>query len=77
MRGATKVSSGYPLAVRLRAQAARAHARLGQREPCETLFGEAQRLHEQLPASAPSRFTIDTGALASYAMTAYPAAAYA
>jgi tetratricopeptide (TPR) repeat protein len=76
MRGATKVPSGHPLAVRLRAQAARAHARLGQREPCETLFGEAQRLHERLPARAPSRFTIDTGALASYAMTAYPASAY-
>jgi transcriptional regulator with XRE-family HTH domain len=77
MRGVTKVSSGHPLAVRLRAQAARAHARLGQREPCETLFGEAQRLHERLPARAPSRFTIDTGTLASYAMTAYPASAYA
>ncbi|MGH3694654.1 MAG: helix-turn-helix domain-containing protein [Pseudonocardiaceae bacterium] len=77
MRGATKVPGGHPLAVRLRAQAARAHARLGQREPCETLFGEAQRLHERLPARAPSRFTIDTGTLASYAMTAYPASAYA
>ena len=77
MRGVTKVSSGHPLAVRLRAQAARAHARLGQREPCETLFGEAQRLRERLPARVPSRFTIDTGTLASYALTAYPASAYA
>lgn len=77
MRGATKVPSGHPLAVRLRAQAARAHARLGQQEPCETLFAEAQRLHERLPARAPSRFTIDTGTLASYAITAYPATAYA
>lgn len=33
MRGATKVPGGHPLAVRLRAQAARAHARLGQQEP--------------------------------------------
>jgi len=77
MRGATKVSPSHPLAVRLRAQAARAHARLAQREQCETLFDEAQRLYERLPARAPSRFTIDTGTLASYAMTAYPASAYA
>jgi tetratricopeptide (TPR) repeat protein len=76
MRGITKVSSSHPLAVRLRGQAARAHARLGQREPCETLFHEAQRLHERLPTGAPRRFTIDTGTLASYAMTAYPASAY-
>jgi hypothetical protein len=77
IRGTTKVSTSHPLAVRLHAQAARAHARLGQREPYETLFGEAQRLHERLPARAPIRFTIDTGTLASYAMTAYPASAYA
>jgi hypothetical protein len=76
MRGVTKVSSSHPLAVRLRGQAARAHARLGQRELCETLLHDAQRLHERLPARAPQRFTIDTGTLASYAMTAYPASAY-
>ncbi|MGH3806106.1 MAG: hypothetical protein ACRDRU_05625 [Pseudonocardiaceae bacterium] len=77
MRGTDKVLASHPLAVRLRAQAARAHARLGQRESFETLFTEARRLHERLPASAPRRFTVDTGTLASYAMTAYPATAYA
>jgi hypothetical protein len=71
-----KVSTSHPLAVNLRAQAARAYARLGQREPCETLFAEAQRLYERLPARAPSLFTMDTGTLASYAMTDYPATAY-
>jgi tetratricopeptide (TPR) repeat protein/transcriptional regulator with XRE-family HTH domain len=76
MQGVAKVSTSHPLAVRLRAHAARAHARLGQREPCETLFAEAQRLHERLPARAPCRFTMDTGIHASYAMTAYPASAY-
>jgi tetratricopeptide (TPR) repeat protein len=76
MRGAAKVSTRHPLAVRLRAQAARAHARSSQREPCEILFNEAQRLHERLPARVPTRFTIDTGILASYAITAYPASAY-
>lgn len=75
-QGADKVSTSHPLAVRLRAQAARAYARLGQREPCEIFFDEAQRLQERLPARAPSRFTIETGTLASYAMTAYPASAY-
>jgi tetratricopeptide (TPR) repeat protein len=76
MQGVAKVSTSHPLAVRLRAHAARAYARLGQREPCETLFGEAQRLRERLPARAPSRFTMDTGIHASYAMTAFPASAY-
>jgi len=76
MKGATKVSTSHPLAVRLRAHAARSYARLGQRESCETLFDEAQRLHERLPAKAPSRFTMDTGIHASYAMTAFPASCY-
>jgi tetratricopeptide (TPR) repeat protein len=76
MRGAVKVSTSHPLAVRLRAHAARAYARLGQREPCEALFDEAQRLRERLPARAPSRFTVDTGIHASYAMTAFPASTY-
>jgi tetratricopeptide (TPR) repeat protein len=76
MKCVAKVATSHPLAVRLRAQAARAYARLGQRESCETLFDEALRLHELLPARPPCRFTIDTGILASYAMTAYPASAY-
>ncbi len=76
MQGVAKVSTSHPLAVRLRAHAARAHARFGQRESCETLFAEAQQLHERLPARAPNRFTMDTGIIASYAMTAFPATAY-
>jgi len=76
MKGIAKVSPGHPLAVRLRAQVARAHARQGEREMCEILFAEAQQLHSQLPSQTPSRFTIDTGTLASYAITAYPASAY-
>ncbi|MGH3805466.1 MAG: hypothetical protein ACRDRU_02235, partial [Pseudonocardiaceae bacterium] len=76
MRGAVKVSTSHPLVVRLHAHAACGYARLGQREPCETLFAEAQQLYERLPARAPIRFTKDTGSHASYAMTAYPASAY-
>ncbi|MGH3696371.1 MAG: hypothetical protein ACRDRX_20655, partial [Pseudonocardiaceae bacterium] len=76
LQGAAKVSTNHPLAVQLRAHAARAYARSGQREPCATLFAEAQQLRERLPARAPRRFTIDTGIHASYAMTAFPASAY-
>jgi hypothetical protein len=76
MRGAVKVSTSHPLAVRLRAHAARAYARLGRRESCETLFGEAQQLYERLPARSPCRFTMDTGIHAFYAMTAFPVSAY-
>jgi pimeloyl-ACP methyl ester carboxylesterase len=76
MQGVAKVSPSHPLAVSLRAHTARAYARLGQREPCETLFAEAQQLYERLPARAPCRFTKDTGIIASYAITAYPASAY-
>ncbi len=76
MKGATKVSTSHPLAVNLRAQAARAYARLGHREPCEKLFSEARQLHERLPTRAPILFTLDTDTLASCAMTDYPASAY-
>jgi helix-turn-helix protein len=76
MKGAAKVPVAHPLAVLLRAQAARAYARLGQRGPCETLFAEAQQLHDRLPTRAPILFTLDTGTLTSCAMTDYPASAY-
>ncbi len=76
MQGVAKVSTSHPLVVRLHAHAARAYARLGQREPCEALFAEAQRLREQLPAKAPYRFTTDTEIYASYPMASYPATAY-
>lgn len=76
MQGVAKVSTSHPLVVRLHAHAARAHARLGQRESCETLFAEALRLYERLPARTPCRFTMDTEIYASYAITSYPATAY-
>ncbi|MGH3869112.1 MAG: hypothetical protein ACRDQ4_23960, partial [Pseudonocardiaceae bacterium] len=76
MQGVAKVSTSHPLVVRLHAHAARAYARLGQRESCETLFNEALRLHERLPARPPRLFTMDTGIQASYAITSYPATAY-
>jgi hypothetical protein len=76
LRGAAKVSASHPLAVRLQAHAARAHARLGQRELYETLFTEAQRLHERLPVRTPSRFHSDPVRHAFYAIIGFPASAY-
>jgi hypothetical protein len=70
-----RASLPHPLAVRLRAQAARAHARLGQRARCEEMIAEATELYERLPSRSPRRFVVDTGTLASYAVTAYPASA--
>ncbi|MFP3962345.1 hypothetical protein SMC26_08450 [Actinomadura fulvescens] len=75
-RGILKAPQRHPLAIRLRAQAARAHARLRQREGCEAMLGDAEDLYDRLPARAPLRFTVDTGGLASLAMTSYPASAY-
>lgn len=75
-RGIAQVSPTHPLAVRLRAKAARAYARLGDREKFEILFAEACRLHDQLPTQTPIRFTLDTAAMASYAIAAHPAQGY-
>jgi tetratricopeptide (TPR) repeat protein len=75
-RGIAKAPTWHPLAVRLRAQAARAHARLGQRDRCKEFLAEANRLYDLLPSRTPMRFTVDTGALADYALTGYPASSY-
>lgn len=75
-QGIATAPTGHPLAIRLRAQAARAHARLGHREECKQLLREAEELHEQLPSRAPMRFGTDTGVLASYAVTSYSASSY-
>ena len=75
-RGIARAPAGHPLSVRLRAQAARACARLGQAELCETLLAEARDLHDALPARSPARPAVETGMLATYAMTAYPASCY-
>ena len=52
MKGIACVPIGHPLAIRLRAKAARAYARLGDRENFATLFAEARRLHDQMPMQA-------------------------
>jgi tetratricopeptide (TPR) repeat protein/transcriptional regulator with XRE-family HTH domain len=75
-KGLRKASRTHPLSIRLQAQAARAHARLGQAEEATTLLGTATRLYEALPACTPTRFSVDTGTLAGYAITAYAASSY-
>lgn len=75
-KGIAQVPIHHPLAIQLRVKAARAHARLGDRERFNNLFTEARRLHDQLPAQTTSLSTTGTGTLASYAITAYPAHAY-
>jgi tetratricopeptide (TPR) repeat protein len=74
-RGIVRAPDSHPIAVRLRAQAARAHARLGRRDDCESLLYEAAELHDRLPARAPAHHGIESRALADYAMTAHPASA--
>ncbi len=72
-KGIGRVPSQHPLAVMLRAQAARACARQGKRAECVEFLAEAHELHDRLPARPPSRFSLNTGILASHAITAYPA----
>ncbi len=75
-KGINKIPNHHPLAVGLRAQAARACAREGRRAECVELLTEAQELYDRLPARLPSRFLVDTGIRASHAITAYPASSY-
>ena len=73
-KGIERCPVSHPLAVRLRAHAAWAHARLGKRGECADLLSEAERLWERLPATAPA--TLDPGTLADYALCAYPTKVY-
>lgn len=75
-KGITMAPAGHPLGVRLRAQAARAHARLGHAAECEAMLNGALDAYDQLPVRAPERDGTDTGILASYAVTAYPASCH-
>jgi transcriptional regulator with XRE-family HTH domain len=75
LAGLAHVPAGHPLTVRLRTQAARGHARLGQRDACETLIADAEQEYSRLPAQQSVRAG-DGGLLAAFAVTAYPTSCY-
>ncbi|MGQ0777502.1 MAG: hypothetical protein ACT4NY_24345 [Pseudonocardiales bacterium] len=67
-KGIGKISDRHPLAVALRTQAARVHARQGRRAECVELLAEAQELHERLPTRSPGRLAVDNNMVASRAI---------
>ncbi len=73
-KGIEQAPVSHPLAVRLRAHAARAYARLGEPGKCQDLLTETDTLWDRVSAT-PSA-TLDPGTLADYALCAYPATAY-
>ncbi|MGH8903036.1 MAG: hypothetical protein ACRDYA_15525 [Egibacteraceae bacterium] len=75
LQGAQHAPTGHPLAVRLVAKAAHAHARLDQREDFEAALRDAMDRYERLPAQAPTHFGVDSGLFAACAVTCYPASA--
>ncbi|GLZ14732.1 hypothetical protein Acsp04_49670 [Actinomadura sp. NBRC 104425] len=75
-RGIAKAPARHPLSVRLRTQAARSHARLGDRDGFQEMFRQASDLHERLPARPPLRIVMETGSLAAFGMTGHTAEAY-
>jgi len=75
-RGIERAPAAHPVAVRLRAQAARAHARLGQRGECERCFTQARDLYDRLPSTTPVRFGEDTRVQADHALTGHPASSH-
>src|SRR6266566_69123 len=73
-KGIQRCPESHPLAIRLRAHAARAYARLGEPGKCEDLLTQAQTLWDRLPTTAPA--ILDPGTLADYTLCAYPVTAY-
>ncbi len=69
-KGIARAPADHPLAVRLHARVAIAHAHLGQRDECESLLAEAERLHESLPSVTPTRFGSDTAVPANWSRNA-------
>jgi len=58
-KGVMHAPAGHPIAMGLLGQAARAHARLGQKEGFQSALGDAMDLRERLSAQAPARFGHD------------------
>ena len=60
LKGAAHAPAGQPVAVLLMARAARAHARLGQREDFRSTLWAARNAHEHLPIQTSTHFGQDT-----------------
>ena len=75
-KGILKTPSTSPIAVRLRANAARIHARLGQRDECEEMLRQAREVYDRLPSEVPLRFTADAGPVLEYTLLDYAARSY-
>jgi transcriptional regulator with XRE-family HTH domain len=58
-KGIHRAPRQHPLAVSLRAQSARAYARLGRRRECEAALAEMAGLYERLPSTPRIRFRVD------------------
>ncbi len=74
--GIARAPADHPLAVRLHAQAARAHAKLGHGDEFHSSMTSAQRMYDRLPARGPYRHGVSTAQLAAYAITSYAATSF-
>jgi transcriptional regulator with XRE-family HTH domain len=75
MAGLARVPAGHVLAVRLQAQAARGHARLGERDACMALIAAAEGNSARPPAQQGEQAPGDA-LLAAFAVTSYPASCH-
>jgi tetratricopeptide (TPR) repeat protein/DNA-binding transcriptional regulator YiaG len=75
-KGIERAPAAHPVGVRLHAQAARAHARLGERDEYERSFTQAQDLYDRLPSRTPVRFGEDTRVQADHALSGHPASSH-
>ncbi|MGH3996900.1 MAG: hypothetical protein ACRDTJ_05495, partial [Pseudonocardiaceae bacterium] len=70
--GLAHAPTDHPLAVRMHAQAARAHAASGNADGFASSLRAAQQAFDLLPARARPRFGTDVVPLAEFALTSYP-----
>ncbi|MDF5755664.1 helix-turn-helix transcriptional regulator [Spongiactinospora sp. TRM90649] len=75
-RGIAKTPARHPLQIRLRMQAARAHARVGEAGDFQALFAEAIAENDRLPSRPPGHLGTDTAPTVEFSLTSYPASAW-
>lgn len=75
-KGILRTPRTSSIGVRLRANAARIHARLGQRDECAEMLRQATEVFERLPADVSLRLTADAGPVLEYTLLDYAARSY-